>query len=60
VEQELGLLLEAGVPDLWFRPLEGWMIGYVQVDDLAARESFIRDWPGLFLEELVGDSAPRA
>jgi hypothetical protein len=32
VEQELGLLLEAGVPDLLFRPLKGWMIGYVQND----------------------------
>ncbi len=38
VEQELGWLLEAGVPDLLFRPLERWMIGYVHVDDLAIRE----------------------
>ena len=38
VEQELGLVLEAGVPDLLFGPLEGWMIGYVQVDDLSIRK----------------------
>ena len=38
VEQELGLVHEAGVPDLLFGPLEGWMIGYVQVDDLSIRE----------------------
>ncbi len=35
VEQELRLLIEAGVFDLLLRPLEGWMIGYVQVDDLS-------------------------
>ena len=34
VKQELGLLLEAGVPYLLFRPFEGRMIGYMQVDDL--------------------------
>jgi len=38
VEQEPGLLIEAGVPDLLFCPLEGWMLGYVQVDDLATRK----------------------
>ena len=37
VQQELGLLLEAGVPHLLFRPLERRMIGYVQVDDLSTR-----------------------
>jgi len=38
VQQELGLLLKAGVPHLLFRPLERRMIGYVQVDDLSARK----------------------
>jgi hypothetical protein len=38
VEQELGLVLEAGVPDLLFGPLERWMIGDVQVDDLSICE----------------------
>jgi len=38
VKQELGLLLEARVPDLLFRPLERWMICHVHVDDLPIRE----------------------
>ena len=38
VEQELGRLLETGVPDLLFRPLERWMIGHMHVDDLWIRE----------------------
>jgi len=38
VEQETGLRLEAGVPDLLFRPLECWMIRYMHVDDLATRQ----------------------
>ena len=35
MKQELGLLLEAGVPYLLFRPLQGWMIGYMKVYDLS-------------------------
>jgi hypothetical protein len=35
VKQELRLLLEAGVPDLWIRPLEAWMIGYMKAYDLS-------------------------
>jgi hypothetical protein len=35
VKHKLRLLLEAGVPDLLFRPLEGWMIGYMKVYDLS-------------------------
>ena len=35
VEQELRLFLEAGIPDLLFRPLEGWMIGDMKVYDLS-------------------------
>ena len=50
MEQELGLLLEAGVPDLMFRPLEGWMISYVQVDDLSIRK--------LHDDEYVKDTKP--
>ena len=38
VQQELGLLLEAGVPDLLLRPLERWIAGYVQADDLSTRK----------------------
>jgi hypothetical protein len=38
VEQELGLVLETGISGLLFRPLEGWMIGYIQVNDLTIRE----------------------
>jgi hypothetical protein len=38
VEQELGLLPEAGDPGLWFRPLEGRMTSYVPVDDLSIRQ----------------------
>ena len=38
MEQELGLVLETGISDLLFRPLEGWMIGYIQVNDLTIRE----------------------
>jgi hypothetical protein len=38
MEKELGLLLEADVPDLLFRPLERWMIGYMQVYDLSTRQ----------------------
>jgi len=33
--KETRLFLEAGVPYLLFRPLEGWMIGYMQVCDLS-------------------------
>ena len=50
VEQELGRLLEAGVPDWLFRPLEGWMIGYVPVDDLSIRQ--LQD------DEYVEDTKP--
>jgi len=32
VDQELGLFLEAGVPDLLFRPLERWVLSHVEVD----------------------------
>jgi hypothetical protein len=35
VNQEFRLFLEADVPDLLFRPLERWMIGYMQVYDLS-------------------------
>ena len=35
MKQEFRLFLEAGVPDLLFRPLERWMIGYLQVYDLT-------------------------
>ena len=35
VEHELGLFVEAGIPYLLFRPLEGWMIGYMKVYDLS-------------------------
>ena len=35
MKQELRLLLEAGVPYLLFRPVEGWMIGYMKVYDLS-------------------------
>ena len=38
VEQEPGPLREAGVPDWLFRPLEGWMLSYVPVDDLSIRQ----------------------
>ncbi len=38
VEQELGLFLEAGVPDLLFRPLERWVLRHVEVDELSTRE----------------------
>jgi hypothetical protein len=38
VKQELGLLFEAGVSDLLFRPLERWMIRHVHVDDLSIRK----------------------
>ncbi len=38
MQQEPGLLREAGVPHLLFRPLECWMIGYVQVNDLSTRK----------------------
>jgi len=34
VNQEFRLFLEAGIPDLLFRPLERWMIGCMQVHDL--------------------------
>jgi hypothetical protein len=34
MDQELGLLLEAGVPDLLFRPLERRVLGHVEVDEL--------------------------
>jgi hypothetical protein len=35
MKQEFRLFLEADVPDLLFRPLERWMIGYMQVYDLS-------------------------
>jgi 2-keto-4-pentenoate hydratase/2-oxohepta-3-ene-1,7-dioic acid hydratase in catechol pathway len=38
VEQELGMVLETSISDLLFRPLEGWVIGYIQVNDLTIRE----------------------
>ena len=38
MDQELGLLLETGVPDLLFRPLECRVLGHVEVDDLSTRE----------------------
>jgi hypothetical protein len=38
VKQELGLLLEAGVPDLLFRPFKRWVIRYVEVNNLSTRE----------------------
>jgi len=38
VEQEPRQVLETGISDLLFRPLEGWMIGYIQVNDLTIRE----------------------
>jgi hypothetical protein len=38
VKQELGLLLEAGIPDLLFRPFEYWVIRYIEVNNLSTRE----------------------
>jgi hypothetical protein len=38
VEHELGLLLEAGIPDLLFRPFKRWVIRYVEVNYLSTRE----------------------
>ena len=38
MEKELGLLHKAGVPNLLFCPIHGWMIGYVKVDDLPTRQ----------------------
>jgi len=50
VEQELGLVLEAGVPDLLFRPLKGWMISDAPGDDLSICE--------LHDDEYVKDTKP--
>jgi len=50
VEQELGLFLEAGVPDLLFRPLKRWVLGHVEVDELSTRE--------LHNDEHVEDTKP--
>ena len=38
VEQELGLFVETCVPDLLFRPLERWVLGHIEVDELSTRE----------------------
>jgi len=38
VEHELGLLLEAGIPDLLFRPFKRWVIRYLEVNNLSTRE----------------------
>jgi hypothetical protein len=38
VKQELGLFLEAGVPDLLFRPFKRWVIRYIEVNNLSTRE----------------------
>ena len=38
VEHELGLLLEASISDLLFRPFKRWVIRYVEVNNLSARK----------------------
>ena len=38
MEHELGLLLEAGIPDLLFRPFKHWVIRYVEMNNLSTRE----------------------
>jgi hypothetical protein len=38
VKQELRLLLEAGVPDLLFRPFKHWVLCYIEVNNLSTRE----------------------
>ena len=38
VEQEFGLFVETGAPDLLFRPLERWVLGHIEVDELSTRE----------------------
>jgi hypothetical protein len=38
MNQKLGLHFEAGIEDLLFRPVECWMIGDVEVDNLSIRD----------------------
>ena len=38
VDEELCLLIERGVPDLLLDPGQGWMVGHVDVHNLAAPE----------------------
>ena len=38
MNQEFGLLLEAGIPDLLFRPFKRWVICYIEVNNLSTRE----------------------
>jgi hypothetical protein len=38
VNQELGLLLEAGIPDLLLRPFKRWVICCIEENNLSTRE----------------------
>ena len=38
MEKEFGLLYKAGIQNLLFCALDGWMIGYLYMNDLSARQ----------------------